>query len=134
MIGANYVRYVSAMFNLPEARVTRYFRTHFMGQTNSEIAHGELKYPAPEESHAIPASAIARKVSEFKSAETIAIAHAYGPVDDVVSRFAAAVEATKGRVELNRYAYLSDEKIAALSKFLHDWQQTSARSNGGETI
>ena len=129
MMGTNYVRHVSALYSIPESHLSDYFRSHFMGQNQAASSLGSLNYPAPDEAHGIPASAVADKVSKFPGKNTIAIAHGYGPTDDVVSRFAAAVEATGGYVELNRYAYLSDEKIAALAKYLHDRRQVGSQGS-----
>lgn len=120
MIGANYTRYISSFYEIPESQISAYFRRHFMGQREATNACGPLQYPSPEVPHAISAQAIADKVSAFASADTIAIAHGYGPVKDVAERFEAAIDATGGFVELNRYAYLSDAKIEALAKLLQD--------------
>jgi hypothetical protein len=44
-----------------------------------------------------------------------AFAHGYGPPDDVAARTAVAWQASGRRMWVNRYGYLSDQKLDALS-------------------
>lgn len=78
----------------------------------------EVAYPKPDEPHPADDALIEYKLqhadSSIKQAELWGITHAYGPVDDVVRRFSAVRRASNGSVHINRYGYLSDEKIAAI--------------------
>ena len=47
-----------------------------------------------------------------------AFAHAYGPLDDVMARMRIAWQASPPGIWINRYGYLSDEKLEALPKAL----------------
>ncbi|MEM0909194.1 MAG: hypothetical protein AAGJ94_17650, partial [Pseudomonadota bacterium] len=80
----------------------------------------DLRYPEPHEPHPASDAAMAHKIrtarSEANGASITAFAHAYGPLSDVVRRVRVAWEASQGRVWINRYGYLSDEKIAALAE------------------
>ena len=113
MIGQNYSAHISELLDIRPDRLAGYFRKHFMGApTSSE----ELQYPSPDEPHNVSPRAIADKVNQFCHPGVIGISHSYGPTGDVVDRFRALVRATNGNVELNRYAYMTDEKIRALSE------------------
>ncbi|HVF65109.1 MAG TPA: beta-galactosidase [Casimicrobiaceae bacterium] len=77
-----------------------------------------LRYPEPHEAHPVSARAQRAKIAEASASaggvSTIAFAHTYGPLDDVLARFAIAVS-TGRPVWLNRYGYLSDAKLKALA-------------------
>jgi hypothetical protein len=47
-----------------------------------------------------------------------AFGHSYGPPDDVAARFRIAWQASGGRVFVNRYGYLSDEKLDAIGAII----------------
>ena len=80
-------------------------------------------YPEPEESHPASTDAQTRKIETAKAAiqdraTIIPSAHAYGPVDDVLSRVETALKAGQGRAWINRYGYLGDAKIEGLGQLL----------------
>lgn len=72
-------------------------------------------YPEPEEPHPVGLEAQKRKIvqarSEAGATPVNALAHSYGPVDDFRHRLNAAWEASRGRVWINRYGYLSNAKL-----------------------
>ena len=84
----------------------------------------ELRYPEPHESH--PVSTRAQRVKLEEAARRAgkiparAFVHSYGPVADVMARFDLATM-TGVPLWINRYGYLSDEKLSALAR----------RHNGG---
>ncbi|MEM9221231.1 MAG: hypothetical protein AAGB11_02370 [Pseudomonadota bacterium] len=84
--------------------------------TPAGITH--LNYPEPDEPHPASDAALEQKIllarSEANGATIAAFSHAYGPIGDVVRRLRAAWRASGGQVWINRYGYLSDEKLAAL--------------------
>ncbi|MEO7650917.1 MAG: hypothetical protein ABIZ80_10660 [Bryobacteraceae bacterium] len=75
-------------------------------------------YPEPGEPHPVGAKAQARKIQEAQasagSTPVIALAHAYGPLDDFRRRVKVAYEAAGRRVWVNRYGYLSNAKLDAM--------------------
>ena len=121
MIGANYVAQLSKTLDLDKGILNGYFRKHFIG---AEPGIEALKYPGPTQSHNVPPVSIAQKIADFNHRDVIGISHTYGPVEDICARLKALVQATKGNVELNRYAYMTDEKIEAIASTLHakSWQ------------
>ncbi len=77
-------------------------------------------YPEPDVPHPVSAAALARKIRQARAmagATTVnALAHGYGPVADFEARLRVAWESSGGHVWINRYGYLSDEKLAAIGK------------------
>lgn len=72
-------------------------------------------YPEPDDNHPVGTGAIARKIRQARfEADTVpitALAHGYGPLADVGARLKVAWNASGGRVWMNRYCYLTDEKL-----------------------
>lgn len=116
VIGENYVRHANCLLGLDPANTTAWFRAEFMGDPSGDTS--QLGYPAPDAPHGVTAAEILKKWQAVGLERATGISHAYGPVDDVVMLFKALFAATDGRMEINRYAYLNDEKISELSKFL----------------
>lgn len=87
-----------------------------MGPGHAAWSFRDMAYPDPDRSHGIDPDVIAAKyrvaLSEAKT-PVIAVSHGYGPVEDVVRRFEAVWSASGGRVEINRYGYMADEKFDA---------------------
>jgi hypothetical protein len=84
-------------------------------------AFADVRYPEPHEPHPAGERAMRTKIAAARAAAggrcpVHAFAHAYGPADDVARRIRVAWEASDGRVWINRYGYLSDEKLALLAE------------------
>ncbi|MEM8665242.1 MAG: hypothetical protein AAGF49_14115, partial [Pseudomonadota bacterium] len=75
-------------------------------------------YPEPDAPHPLGVDAIARKMAaaraEASGATLYAFTHGYGPLHDVLRRAEAVWAASEGRMWVNRYGYLSNEKLAGL--------------------
>lgn len=81
----------------------------------------DYRYPEPDEAHPIPTETQARKLRQVMRAvggraQVHALVHGYGPLDDFRRRFALAVESPVDGIWVNRYGYLSDEKLAAVGE------------------
>ena len=92
---------------------------HRFGFTDGIVDGNTLRYPEPEVPHPVGTRAQAQKLATARelagAVPTIAFVHSYGPVDDVVRR--RDVAAASGMpVWINRYGYLSNEKISALAR------------------
>jgi hypothetical protein len=79
------------------------------------------RYPGPDIPHPVSPGALERKIRQAQIAAgpevpVIALAHGYGPAADFASRLQSAWRASGGRVWINRYGYLSDEKLALIGK------------------
>ncbi len=116
MIGANHVAHATDLFGVDRDTATAWFRAQFIGDRSGSTE--PLAYPDPDTGHGVPASAFSEKWQDLDFPEAVGIAHSYGPIDDVVMRFEALFRATGGQVDINRYAYLSEPKITALSEAL----------------
>jgi hypothetical protein len=81
-----------------------------------------FRYPLPDEPHPISISAQRRKLREVRDqlgpgpATLVPLVHGYGPLDDFATRFAAIAQADVDGVWINRYGYLSDEKLDAVAE------------------
>jgi len=82
----------------------------------------DFRYPEPHEPHPVSSEAMQRKIcvakKEIEHCPIYAFTHSYGPLDDVVRRAKVCWESSNGQMWVNRYAYLSDEKIAALRELM----------------
>ena len=91
---------------------------HRLGFTD-EIADGNtLRYPEPDVPHPVGQRAQSAKLATAReiagAVPVIAFVHSYGPIADVVHRRDIA-RASGLPAWINRYGYLSDEKIKALA-------------------
>jgi hypothetical protein len=79
----------------------------------------DFHYPAPDEPHPVGDAAQVRKlrtVQRYSTVPVYAIVHGYGPVSDFRHRLQVAFDASDGRVTINRYGYLSDEKLDVIGE------------------
>lgn len=80
----------------------------------------DYKYPGPEEPHPVGAQAQARKIEEAQweagGTPVYALVHGYGPLSDFRGRLEVGYRASKRRIWINRYAYLSDEKLRIVAE------------------
>jgi len=79
-------------------------------------------YPRPDQPHPATDGLIEGKIrtaaAEASHANLWGLTHGYGPVADVVRRFRAVHRAAGGKVHINRYGYLGEDKITALENAL----------------
>lgn len=73
-------------------------------------------YPAPDEPHPIPDGPQIRKIAQVMAAvggraKVHALVHGYGPPDDFRRRLKLVADSPVDGVWINRYGYLSDEKL-----------------------
>lgn len=80
----------------------------------------DWRYPEPDEPHPAPLAAQARKLrqaeAEAGGRPVYALVHGYGPADDFRRRLEVAWTTTSFGVWINRYGYLSDEKLAVVGE------------------
>ncbi len=80
----------------------------------------DLYYPAPEEPHPAGAAAQHRKIVQAQlqagGTPVYALAHGYGPVGDFRNRLETAMAASRHGCWINRYGYLSDEKLDIIGR------------------
>ncbi len=93
------------------------------GEGGETIA--EYGYPHPDEPHPIPNKPQLRKIKQARHAagnETLLLplAHGYGPLEDFRRRFKLVADSDVDGVWINRYGYLSDEKLDAIAEIWHE--------------
>ena len=80
----------------------------------------DYHYSEPHESHPAGNEAMRRKIlqAQTEAAKTpvFALAHGYGPVDDFRRRLRVAWDASPSGIWVNRYGYLSDEKLQLIGQ------------------
>jgi hypothetical protein len=80
----------------------------------------DYSYPPPDVAHPAGANAQARKIraAQRDAGETpiYSLCHAYGPRDDFAERLRVAWQASEHGVWVNRYGYLSNEKLDAIGE------------------
>ncbi len=85
----------------------------------------DFGYPGPDDPHPIADEPQERKIKEVLAAvgdacEVYPLMHGYGPLDDFSRRFDVVARSAAGGVWVNRYGYLSDEKLQAMGRI---WSQ-----------
>lgn len=78
-------------------------------------------YPAPEEPHPIGPEPQRRKIAQVAAAvagkaKVHTLVHSYGPASNFQERFELALSSVADGIWINRYGYLSDEKLAILAR------------------
>ncbi len=83
----------------------------------------DYAYPDPETPHPVGTQAMTRKIEQAQAAAgdcpVYSLAHGYGPLEDYHRRLVAAWTASPHGLWMNRYAYLTDEKLRLLGDVVH---------------
>lgn len=83
------------------------------------VTLADYGYPGPDDPHQIANRPQERKIAEVLAAvggacEVFPLMHGYGPLDDFSRRFEIVAKSPADGVWVNRYGYLSDEKLQAM--------------------
>lgn len=117
MIAADYARSMSAG-KASAAEVAEALVTALDICDDTPPADRGFSYPEPDENHTASAGNIERKITSARQQASdcpvYAFTHAYGPCEDVLRRAEAAWQSSEGNMWVNRYGYLSNEKLDAL--------------------
>ena len=108
-----------------EEDVVRFVSLLFDFEDSTKASLEDYRYPEPNEAHIAGSGALVRKIREAEREINGAIPvysfpHGYGPIDDVRRRFNICWENSKDGIWVNRYGYLSDEKLRILGKLRKD--------------
>ncbi len=84
-----------------------------------EATLADFAYPQPDQPHPIGEQAQRSKIDSVLSAVdgrtlVFPLVHGYGPVDDFAGRFRAGLHGNSAGVWVNRYGYLSDDKLRVI--------------------
>lgn len=89
----------------------------------------EYSYPGPKKPHPVGSKAMTRKIQQAQQAagETpiYSLAHGYGPIKDYHRRLKVSAEASKHGFWVNRYAYLTDEKVRLIGQVVKGLQESN---------
>ncbi len=90
------------------------------GQQGEMLAN--YNYPEPDQPHPagvnVQTSKIKQAQAEAGNTPVIAFVHGYGPVNDFGKRLEVGWKASRHGIWINRYGYLSNEKIAVLGRLV----------------
>jgi hypothetical protein len=80
----------------------------------------DWEYPGPDTPHRAGRNAQSSKITyaqkEAGNTPVYALAHGYGPLPDFEERLAIAWAASGHKVWINRYGYLTDQKLTAVGR------------------
>ncbi len=80
----------------------------------------DYNYPPPDAPHPVGSEAMARKIRQAQAdagdTPIYVLAHGYGPIDDYRRRIEVAHLAGPHGMWINRYAYLTDEKLEIIGQ------------------
>ena len=121
LIEANYVRWLSERIDVSPAMIASAVSKVLRLSPNTQRNVNEIRYPEPHEPHPCATEDLLAKLKAARrevpeDTSFVAIAHAYGPLQDFERRLEAAREGAEGAVHINRFCYMSDDKIEAISK------------------
>ena len=99
-------------------------------RTDGTESLADYHYPEPDEPHPVSAAAQSRKIDLVLAQAGTGLAitpivHGYGPPDDFLRRFRIVAESRAHGIWINRYGYLSDEKLEGVGEI---WR--SSRTDG----
>jgi hypothetical protein len=107
-----------------EERLVVQTLVNLMDLADSAAGHAQMAeygYPNPDEPHPVPDAPQQRKIALARSltnsggaAAVYPLVHGYGPPDDFRRRLQLVADSAADGVWINRYGYLSDEKLAAI--------------------
>ncbi len=89
-----------------------------VGTNRDDFRLDLYRYPGPEVAHPVGARAQARKIEQAQAdagdTPVYALVHGYGPVSDFRKRLRIGLRASKHGIWVNRWGYLSDEKLETI--------------------
>ncbi len=96
-----------------------------------------IHYPEPDEPHTAATCDIVTKMQAVQAAvppgtRICGVTHSYGPTEDVLRRFDAVATGAKGAVQINRYGYMTDEKLSVIGQRVVSGEPGLMRGNGAD--
>ncbi|MCG6884426.1 MAG: hypothetical protein LJE62_11800 [Silicimonas sp.] len=123
LIEAGYIAALQSRADIAPDSAARVISRLLALSPDVERRAGAIRYPEPDEVHPAASADLAAKIVDARNelpatVELVAISHGYGPVADVARRARAVIDARPDAVHVNRYCYLSDEKLRAIGNEL----------------
>lgn len=134
MIEANYMRSLSSRSDFAPADIARALSAILGFSERTPRAASEIRYPEPDEAHPCASADLTSKMTMAMNSvpagtRMCGITHGYGPTDDVIRRLNAVLAAQPQELHVNRFGYLSDEKLAAIGACISDTGTGQARGS-----
>jgi hypothetical protein len=107
---------------LEESLVVRALANLFdLGDETTAEGLSDYGYPGPDEAHPIPDAPQARKIEQVLAqvggrTQVTPLVHGYGPLHDFRRRFLVVANSAADGAWVNRYGYLSDEKLDVIGE------------------
>lgn len=107
--------------SLDEGLLTRLLvRLLDLADEDGDYHMSQYGYPAPDQPHPVGPGPQRRKIAQVKAAiagraKVHALVHSYGPTENFRERFELAITSEADGIWINRYGYLSDEKLAVVA-------------------
>lgn len=120
LIELNYIQWLSRRVDIAPVEIASAVSSVLQLSPRQPRDMDTIRYPEPHENHPCATQDLVDKLTVARgelSHDTplVAISHAYGPLPDFLRRLEAARQGAQGNVHINRYCYMSDEKLDALS-------------------
>jgi hypothetical protein len=101
------------------------------------VGLADFGYPAPDQPQPVTDGQIRRKIEHVRAAvaggaAVFPVVHGYGPLADFERRLRAVADSDADGVWINRYGYLSDEKLDAIKRIWDEPPPESNTDNGSE--
>lgn len=120
LIEANYIEWLASRTDFDPTRIARAVSAVLRLSARAPRRIEDIRYPDPGEAHPCTTQDLIEKLQSARrqippGIQMVGVSHGYGPTEDVLRRLNATAEGTDGSVHINRYCYLSDEKINAIA-------------------
>lgn len=120
LIEANYIKGLASRTDFDPIRIATALSSVLRLSARAPRLVQDIRYPEPNEAHPCTTQDLVEKLQSARheippGTRMVGVAHGYGPTEDVLRRLNAAVEGADGAVHLNRYCYLSNDKINAIA-------------------
>ena len=120
LIEANYIRWFASRTDFHPDRVADTLSAVLRLSTRAPRRSQDIRYPEPDEDHTCTTADLVQKLQSARQevsqgAHMVGIAHGYGPTEDFLRRLKATAAGAEGAVHINRFCYLSNEKIAVIA-------------------
>ena len=119
LIERNYLDALASRTDFAPRQIARALSTVLCLSPRTDRAPESIRYPEPDEPHIAESADVIAKMRAARSevpagTRLCGITHGYGPLADTVRRLEAVAEGAGGAVHVNRFGYLSDDKLEAI--------------------
>ena len=119
MIERNYLDALASRTDFAPHEIARALSVLLSLSPRADRAPESIRYPEPDEPHLVDSADLTAKMRLARTeapagVRLCGITHGYGPLADTVRRLEAVAEGANGAIHVNRFGYLSDDKLEAI--------------------